>query len=271
MTVLPSTQPHLTAIGSGKGGTGKTLIAVSLAQALSREGERVLLCDADLGLSNAAVHLGLSGSGDLPALISGTKPLADCVVPVMGGAATECGFDLVAAPSGSGALANVGALAAENLVAQLRGARKYDRVLIDLAAGVDAAVMRFAAAADEALLVLTPDPDSLTDSYAFAKLLLRATGTRLPRVIVNMSESEAEARRAEEAMTATCKAFLKCAPSTLGRVPRDGQAHEAVRRQVPLFARLPHGPAARALVGIARALHGASDPALQTNCLAGKR
>ena len=271
MTISRFAAPLLTAIGSGKGGTGKTLVAVSLAQALSREGERVLLCDADLGLSNAAVHLGLSASGDLPALICGAKPLEDCVVPVLGGAATEGGFDLVAAPAGSGALANAGALAAENLVARLRSAGKYDRVLIDLAAGVDAAVMRFAAAADEALLVLTPDPASLTDSYAFAKLLLRATGTCLPHVIVNMSESEAEARRTEEAMTATCKAFLKCAPPSLGHVPRDGRAHEAVRRQVPLFARLPHGPAARALIGIARALHGANGPALQESRLASKR
>ncbi len=271
MTGNPFAGPRLTAIGSGKGGTGKTLVAVSLAQALSREGERVLLCDADLGLSNAAVHLGLSVSGDLPALMCGTRALTDCVVPVLGGAATEGGFDLVAAPSGSGALANTGALAAENLIAVLRNAAHYHRVLIDLAAGVDAAVMRFAAAADEALLVVTPDPASLTDSYAFAKLLLRATGTRLPHVVVNLSESEAEARRTAEAMTATCKAFLKCAPPVLGRVPRDAQAHEAVRRQLPLFCRLPLGPAARALAGIARELHGAVDPALQNSRLASKR
>jgi flagellar biosynthesis protein FlhG len=271
MTITPTAVPHLTAIGSGKGGTGKTLIAVSLAQALSREGERVLLCDADLGLSNAAVRLGLSACGDLPALMCGTRPLEDCVVPVQGGAATEGGFDLVAAPSGSGALANAGALAAENLMARLRGAKKYDRVLIDLAAGVDAAVMRFASAADEALLVLTPDPASLTDAYAFAKLLLKLTGTRMPRVIVNMSESEAEARRTQEAMMATCKAFLKCAPALLGHVPRDAQAQDAVRRQLPLLARLPHGPAARALIEIARGLHDAGDPALQKSRLASKR
>ncbi|MBU6471588.1 MAG: MinD/ParA family protein, partial [Alphaproteobacteria bacterium] len=144
-------------------------------------------------------------------------------------------------------------------------------VLIDLAAGVDAPVMRFAAAADDALLVLTPDPASLTDAYAFAKLLLKATGTRLPRVIVNQSESEAEARRTAEAMTATCTAFLKAAPAVLGRVPRDGQAHDAVRRQVPLFAQLPHGPAARALMAIAHALHAADNPALQKNRLVSQR
>jgi len=271
MNTTHSTLPRLTAIGSGKGGTGKTLIAVSLAQALSREGERVLLCDADLGLSNAAVRLGLSASGDLPALMCGARPLEDCVVPVQGGAATEGGFDLIAAPSGSGALANAGALAAENLVARLRGTKKYDRVLIDLAAGVDAAVIRFASAADEALLVLTPDPASLTDAYAFAKLLLRATGTRMPSVIVNLSESEAEARRTEEAMTATCKAFLKCTPALLGHVPRDAQAQDAARRQSPLFSQLPHGPAARALIGIARGLHGSGGPALQKSRFASQR
>jgi hypothetical protein len=79
--------PRLTAIGSGKGGTGKTLIAVSLAHALSHEGERILLCDADLGLSNTSVHLGLESGGNLPGLLAKDCALRDATVPVLGGAA----------------------------------------------------------------------------------------------------------------------------------------------------------------------------------------
>ena len=251
--ILPA--PRLTAIGSGKGGTGKTLVAIALAQALAHEGERVLLCDADLGLSNSAVQLGLDRGGDLPALMAGTRTLSQAVVPVLGGADARGGFDLVAAPSGSGALANTGAVAAEDLVAKLRTGREYTRVLIDLGAGVDAAVMRFAAAADETLLVLTPDPASLTDAYAFAKLLLKATGTRLPLALVNMAMSDADARRTEDALAATCSAFLNCVPDFLGSVPRDAQALEAVRRQCPVLTHLPQGAAARALTQIARRLH----------------
>lgn len=249
------TAPHLTAIGSGKGGTGKTLFAVALAQALSHEGEHVLLCDADLGLSNAAVHLGIEECGDLASLLDGSCRLEDATVPVLGGAGSRGGFDLVAAPAGSGALANTGAIVAENLANTLRSDVGYTRVLLDLAAGVGAQVMRLSVCADETLLVLTPDPASLTDAYAFAKLTLRATGTRLPAVIVNMASSDADARRTEDAMASTCSAFLNCVPEFLGRIPRDAQAQDAVRHQRALLSQLPHGAAARAVTDIARRLH----------------
>ena len=175
--------PKLTAIGSGKGGTGKTLAATTLAAVLAQRGERVLLCDADLGLSNTAVHLGLEDGGDLAGLLSDRVTLAEAVVPVMGGAGERGGFDLVAAPSGSGTLANLDPGIVDKLVAKLRHARAYDRILVDLSAGVDAIAMGIAARADETLLLLTADPASLTDAYAFVKLLLRARG-RKPWVLV---------------------------------------------------------------------------------------
>src|SRR5262249_22613308 len=156
-----------------KGGTGKTLISVSLAHALAHKGERILLCDADLGLSNAGVHLGASNTGDLPGLLANRKSLGDTVARVNSG--SRVSFDLLAAPAGSGALANAGEAAVQKLVATLHSAQAYDRVLIDLGAGVDSTVMTFAGHADETLLVMTPDPASLTDAYAFAKLLLRRT------------------------------------------------------------------------------------------------
>ncbi|MDE2464808.1 MAG: AAA family ATPase [Alphaproteobacteria bacterium] len=246
--------PHLTAIGSGKGGTGKTMISIGLAQALAQSGARVLLCDADLGLANAGVQMGLGDSGDLPSFLAGLKPLDRSV------AATDAGFDILAAPSGSGALANAGALAAENLCARLRTAGGYDHVLLDLSAGVDAAVMRFAACADTTLLVVTPDPASLTDAYAFAKLLQKATGTRLPQLIINRAVSEAEAERTREAMAATCRAFLRQVPQLLGIVPHDPRVRDAVCRQLPVLARVPHGPAAKAVLALAGRLREVAQP-----------
>ena len=162
------------AIGSGKGGTGKTLVAVSLAHALAQEGEKVLLCDADLGLSNTCVHLGLDHGGDLAGVIAGRCALADAVVPVFGGIKQRGGFDVLAAPAGSGALADIDEAQAHRLIETLRAAKHYDRIVLDLGAGVDAITMHFAAAADSALLVMTPDPASLADAYAFAKLLEEA-------------------------------------------------------------------------------------------------
>ncbi len=156
------------AIGSGKGGTGKTLVAVSLAHALAQEGEKVLLCDADLGLSNTCVHLGLDHGGDLAGVIAGRCALADAVVPVFGGIKQRGGFDVLAAPAGSGALADIDEAQAHRLIETLRAAKHYDRIVLDLGAGVDAITMHFAAAADSALLVMTtlipPRSPTLTPS-----------------------------------------------------------------------------------------------------------
>jgi flagellar biosynthesis protein FlhG len=243
--------PRLTAIGSGKGGTGKTLISLALAQALARQGERVLLCDGDLRLSNIAVHIGLADGGDLAGVLAGKRSLESAVVAVNGGAAQR-GFDLLAAPAGSGALANAGAETAIRLVGLLRAAQAYDRIVLDLSAGVDAVSMALAAAADETIAVLTPDPAALTGAYALAKLLLRATRSRPLEFVVNLAASEAEARRTSEAFVSTCRAFLKFEPRLLGIVLRDPSAAEAVRRQQALAA---GSAAGRAIADVAGTLH----------------
>lgn len=243
--------PRLTAIGSGKGGTGKTLISLALAQALARQGERVLLCDGDLALSNIAVHIGLADGGDLAGVLAGKQSIESAAVAVNSGAAQR-GFDLLAAPIGSGALANAGPETAARLVGLLRAAQAYDRVVLDLGAGVDAGTMALAAAADETIAVLTPDPAAITGAYAFTKLLLRATGSRAAEFVVNLAVSDTEARRTSEAFVSTCRAFLKFEPRLLGIVLRDSSAAEAVRRQQPLAT---GSAAARAVADIAGTLH----------------
>lgn len=245
--------PKLTAIGSGKGGTGKTFVATMLAAALAERGERVLLCDADLGLSNSTVHLGLQSGGDLVGVLLERAELAEAVVPVMGGASARGGFDLIAAPPGSGTLANIDRSIAERLISRLAAARAYDHVLLDLSAGVDAATIEFAAQADRSLLVLTPDPAALADAYAFVKLLLRCGG-KTPLALVNMAESAAEARRTFDALANTCRAFLKTSPEYLGFIARDHHVAAAIRRQQPLIAVFPKAPAAQALGRIAAML-----------------
>ena len=261
MTLHPRfASPRLTAIASGKGGTGKTVIAVQLAQSLAAMGERVLLCDADFALSNTAVQLGLEQEGDFAGVLSGACALSDAVVPVFGGADARSGFDLLAPPAGYGA--NAGSKGASRLIAVVRAARNYDRVLLDLSAGVDAAVMTLAASSDETILVLTPDPASLTDAYAFAKLLLRASPSAPPEFVVNLAASDAEARRTCDAFAATCRAFLEIVPKPLGLIPRDGRVTDAVRAQQSVQKSFPECPAARALAGVAARLHGRLSPAL---------
>ena len=246
--------PRLTAIGSGKGGTGKTLLSVGLAHTLSHQGERILLCDADLGLSNTSVHLGLETGGDLPGLLAGEVALREAIVSVHGGVGARGGFDLLAAPAGSGAFADFSEADAARVVAKLRAETRYDRVLLDLGAGVDAPVMHFAAAAQESIVVLTPDPASLTDAYAFVKILLRSFAAA-PSVVVNMTANDAEGRRTADALSATCKTFLKITLDYLGGIPRDAKALEAMRRQGLLPQLFPQAPSSRAITAIADRLH----------------
>lgn len=256
MTVQPffGGGPRITAIGSGKGGTGKTLTTLSLAHAFALEGERVLVCDADLGLSNTSVHLGVDHGGDLAGVLSGTRVLKDSVAAIEGGCGKRGGYDLLAAPPGSGALANVRQSTLTRLIAILRSARGYDRVLLDLAAGVDDTVLAFASSADETVLVMTPDPASLTDAYAFAKLLLRRGGAQ-PSFVVNMALSDHEARRTADALISASRAFLDAVPEYLGGIPRDPRVQDAVRRQGNLLDMYPQSHAAAALITVARKLH----------------
>ena len=251
---LKSLGPRLTAIGSGKGGTGKTFVAVALAQAFADLGERVLLCDADLGLANASVQLGLVGGGDLPGLLAGRIILADAASPV--GISAHASFDLLSAPAGSGALADTDAETAERLAALLKRAPGYDRVLIDLGAGIGAATMTLAAHADDTLVLVTPDPASLTDAYAFAKLMLKRTGGRAPSIVVNMAAGNGEAKRTADALIRSAQAFLKIVPVYLGFVPNDLRVVEAVRRQTMLCALYPQSPAVAAIEALTGALGG---------------
>jgi flagellar biosynthesis protein FlhG len=243
--------PRLTAIGSGKGGTGKTCFALGLAQSFANGGERVLLCDADLGLSNTAVQLGIAHGGELPALMAGTVALKKAIVPVAGHTA---GFDLLAAPAGTGWLAEASEKTCENLIAILRGASAYDRVVVDLGAGVGAGTMTIAAHADDAVVLTTPDPAAITDAYAFVKLMGKRTGGRLPGIVVNMAAGAGEAKRTAEALQLSAQNFLRVRPEYLGFVPRDIHVAEAIRRQQALFALHPQSPAAAAISALAEAL-----------------
>lgn len=250
-----STHPHLTAVGSGKGGTGKTFASVSLAQALSALGEHVLLCDADMGLANTTVQLGLDDGGNFADVLAKARLEPQSVRAVQGGARERGGFDLLAAPAGSGALADLALDAASRLITALRNTRAYDRIVLDLAAGVDAVTVEFAAAAEECLIVMTPDPAALADAYAFFKLVLRRGG-HSPVSLVNMAAGEAQARRVADSLAKTAQAFLKQTPRFLGAIPQDARVSEAIRYQRQLLTVFPEAPASRALRAIAGSLHG---------------
>ncbi len=237
------------AIASGKGGVGKTWFAITLSHALARSGRRVLLFDADLGLANVDIQLGLTPAADLGAVIAGQVALADAVQ------AHEGGFDILAGRSGSGALAALGPAALEGVLRALRIlAGGYHAVVLDLGAGLEPAVQRLAAFADTLLVVATEEPTSLTDAYAVLKL--HAAGGRgdTARIVVNQAGSRAAGDRTYATLARACASFLGSTPPLAGTIRRDERVRETIRRQALLLTRHPGSAAASDVEALAAAL-----------------
>ena len=231
---------HFIAIASGKGGVGKTWLSITLAQLIARSGRRVLLFDGDIGLANVDVQLGLTPKQDLNKYFSGKCSLKEAVTP-----ATQAGFDVLAGRSGSGVLSN---LPMENLRQFARDlfklGQEYDMVLLDLGAGVESHVMYLARLAAQCLMVLTDEPTSMTDAYAFIKLLRRQQSQARLWVAVNQSKSKREGERTFESLQKACLHFLKCSPELAGVIRRDNKVREAIRHQTPIVIRSPTSMAA---------------------------
>lgn len=255
----PSARPRVNpasiiAIASGKGGVGKTFMSTAIAGALARAGRRTLLVDGDLGLANVDVHLGIAPETDLAAVIAGWVELEDAVCPVSGGVANG-GFDVLAGRSGSGALAELPTEEVARLAAGLTAlALQYDHVLLDLAAGIESNVMRLARAADRALVVVTDDPASMTDAYAFIKVLRGYAPGVQPIVAINQADNRQRGRQTYEAIAKACQTFLGFRPPLAGVVTRDAKVREALRSQTPIMEKWPTTQAAVDATQIAESL-----------------
>lgn len=243
------------AVGSGKGGVGKTWLSITLAHALALRGRRVLLFDGDFGLANIDIQLGLLPSRTLDAVLASQTTVEEAVIQ------HPAGFALLAGRSGSGTLADLEPLALARLLQALRGvAVSYDAVILDLAAGVDRSVRRMAAFADTLLVVATEDPTSLTDSYALMKLHARGAsgGGADVRVVVNQAGGAASGARVQLALARACRGFLGTVPRSAGTIRRDDHVREAIRHQALLLTRHPRCNAATDLSSIVDGLLGAT-------------
>jgi flagellar biosynthesis protein FlhG len=238
------------AIASGKGGVGKTWFAITLAHALARAGRRTLLFDGDLGLANVDVQLGLAPDRDLGAVLAGRDSLQQAATSFRGG-----GFDVIAGRSGSGSLASIPANRLFSLTESLLTlAPNYDHAVLDLGAGVDRTVRHFAAHADTCLVVTTDEPTSLTDAYAFIKLLLPQTRQTSIRIVVNLVENKAHGERTYATLRKACESFLHATPPLAGVIRRDSRVKDAIRSQTPLLTRHPNTPAAEDVEDLAQGL-----------------
>lgn len=237
------------AIGSGKGGVGKTWCAITLSHALARAGQRVLLFDGDVGLANVDIQLGLLPGRDLGEVVFRNTPLRDVIEHFADG-----GFDVIAGRSGSGALAQLDETTTLRLIDALRElTASYDVIILDLAAGLDRVVRGLAAAADLFAVMTTDEPTSLTDAYAVLKLhtLDRKTDTSRARIIVNHAASPNAGEKTYRALIKACQSFLGMKPPLAGVIRRDDKVREAIKRQALLITTYPTSVAAQDVEAIA--------------------
>jgi flagellar biosynthesis protein FlhG len=242
---------HATAIVSGKGGVGKSNIAVNLAVALSSMGRRVVLFDADLGMANADVLCGVTPEATLEDVLRGRAKLKDVLVPGPGG------FRLVPGSSGVAAMANLDGLQRRRILNQLSALdRVADHLVIDMGAGISSSVTTFAAAAHRALVVTTPEPTSITDGYgAIKSLVARGTSARI-ELLVNMAQSLEEGAGVHRRVERVVERFLKVPLVHGGTILHDPALPNAVRQRRPVLLDAPWSPAARAINRLAQRIDG---------------
>ena len=236
-------------VTSGKGGVGKTNVVVNLGMALARLGRKVLIIDADLGLANVDVVLGLNPQYTIGDVISGNRSIQEVLVEGPGG------IQILPAASGVSELSN---LSSDDKLMILQELDSFettaDMVIIDTAAGISDTVLYFNLAAQDRLVVATGEPTSLTDAYALIKVLYTQHQERRFKLVVNNVKNEAEAKAVYRKLSMAADHFLGgLSIDYLGFIPSDPSVSRSVIQQRPLLEAFPGSPAAKGIEQLAKA------------------
>ena len=238
-------------VASGKGGVGKTHMAINLAHAMVRSGQRVLLIDGDLGLANVNVMLGLSPDFNAGHLLSDERTFEQVITPVVEG------LDLMPAGSALAELAELDMAGQVHLMEKLAlHQRAYDLILLDASGGIGGNVRLAVSMAHEVLLVMNPETTSLTDAYALVKVASQC-GSEVPfHVVVNRVRLAEQAREIFSCLDSASKTFLGVEVGYAGYVYQDHVVERALRAQKPFVESFPDAPASRCVEALAKRLLG---------------
>jgi flagellar biosynthesis protein FlhG len=244
--VMQRPRANVIAITSGKGGVGKSNIAVNLAIQFSAAGKDVVLLDADLGLANADVLCNIDLSCNLSHVIARKKEIRDVIVRAPGG------FRLIGGASGLARMADLSDFDRQRLVDSLAEVEhQADIILIDTGAGISPNVLSFTRAADHVLIVTTPEPTAITDAYAMVKVVSRDGQPRRISLLVNQARSISEAQVVYDRIARVAKQFLGISVHDAGHVSADDTVAVAVRRRVPFVIGAPRCAASMGIAHLA--------------------
>lgn len=247
------------AVASGKGGVGKTNLSVNLAASLAALGKKVILVDVDIGLANADVICGVQPSLHLGDVLSGEVQPLQALTRVPGG------FYLLPGMAGVRHLSDLEKTERDFLIRSFRDLEAHaDFILIDTAAGISRNVVQIASAADEVIVVTTPEPTAITDGYAIVKAISRQKGFGRVRLVVNLANHRAEAARVCERIRTVSRRFLRIEVDCLGYVLFDDQVRAAVRQQRPFFLEYRRSPASDCVQALAERILG-EEPELRSS------
>lgn len=240
---------RIISVTSGKGGVGKTNVVANLAYVMTRMGKRVLLLDADLGLGNLDVLLGLAPKYHIGHLLSGERRLEEILVR------GPNGMLILPASSGVQELTTLTEGQQLSFISELDNLKEsIDVVLIDTGAGISSNVLYFNMAAQEIIVVVNPEPTSITDGYAIMKVLFQKHGERRFKLIVNSVRSQREGLDVYNHLCMVADKYLDISIDYLGSIPYDENLPKAVREQKAITEIYPHSKASEALYDLTKVI-----------------
>ena len=240
----PGPADKIIAISSVKGGVGKTVFTVNLAVALAKVGKKVLIIDGDLGLGNVNVLLGFHPKFNLYHVMKGHRSIRDIVYH------TPEGVDVIPGANGYTQFTNLDDTSRKTLINSFSQLDTYDYILIDTGAGIGQNVISFTTYATDVMLLITPDPTSITDAFGLVKSLISLDKNKKISFIVNRIKNEQEGNKVVKRITEISKKFLGIEPKNLGFLFYDEEIEKSIRKQKPFLLTAPTGKAAENLYQI---------------------
>ncbi|MBA4417569.1 MAG: flagellar synthesis regulator FleN [Syntrophus sp. (in: bacteria)] len=235
-------------ITSGKGGVGKSSIVSNMAYILGTMNKLTYILDADLSLGNIDIMFGMFPKYNIKDLIEGKKRIGEIVVE------GPCGIRVIPATSGVAELSNLSMEERNILFSSFQELPEHDFLFVDTSAGISSNVVYFNAISQDIFIIVTPDPASITDSYAVIKVLHKRTGRKDFNILINMVKDEQEALDIYKNILLVTDRFLDVYLNFFGFIPADAQVNAATRKQKLWVERSPEAPAAKALQKICERL-----------------